>query len=335
MITMNIHVGCLKYLRFFYTFTLMISLVACNSSDDSNTNDDDNDEDLTEDLIQESFFNATSLISFETVNCTLEDGSEGECYKLAFSSSPINNGSFCPETINDIAGLVFYDGMTNPGFQVIDADLFSAMETDGYNITDNSGNVFIDDLSGPPNPGGFSFCLEPVPNDDLEFTYLIPKVPVLATSNSVIAIEELIGVSVNGVSIHGDLPSVIDMSEIGVAKLPALDPCGGRYNSEGFYQLHFISETMNQVLMSHGITEVSCTLVGQVSGNKLVGFAKDGFPIYAYETEPSGLDECGGITAATTEYPNGVYHYVASTTEAPNVPKCLKGVAAVNSFTLE
>lgn len=319
-----------------YGFILLILVFlcpACNSSEDNNTDDGDNDE--TEDLIREAFFNSGLLISYEKVDCTLEDGSQGECYRLVFSSNSINNGPYCPETINDIAGVGFYDGATNPGFQVIDADLFNAMETDGYNITDNSGNVYIDDLSGPPDPGGFSFCLEPVSNDDLEFTYLIPKVPVLSTNSSVIAVEEFIGVSINGVSIHGDPSSVVNGQEIGVANIPAIDPCGGHYNPEGFYHLHFIPETINKVLESNSITEVSCTLVNQVSGSKLVGFAKDGFPMYAYETEPTGLDECGGITAATTEYPDGVYHYVASTTVAPNVPKCLKGVSAMNSFTFQ
>ena len=38
---------------------------------------------------------------------------------------------------------------------------------------------------------------------------------------------------------------------------------------------------------------------------------------------------------ATTEYPNGVYHYVASTLVAPNVPACLKGVAANDSFRFQ
>ncbi|MFK7781757.1 YHYH protein [Psychroserpens sp.] len=317
----------------FKLLLLMLTLSACNSSDDNDSTDDTDI--MSDDLIQESFFNSSTLLTFETVDCTLEDGSIGECYRLVFSSNPIINGPFCPETINDIAGVGFYDGATNPGFQVIDAGLFSAMETDGYNITDNNGNIFINDLSGPPNPGGFSYCLEPVSNDNLEFTYLIPKVPVLASNSSLIAIEEFIGVSINGISIHGDPPSVVDGPEIGVGNIPAIDPCGGHYNPEGFYHLHFISEAMNEVLVSNGITEVSCTLVNQVSGSKLIGIAKDGFPIYTYETEPSGLDECGGIIAVTAEYPDGVYHYVASNTEAPNVPKCLKGVAAVNGFMFQ
>lgn len=317
----------------FIMLSFMMLLIACNSSDDSTPNDDDNN--LNDDIIQETFFNSTSLISFEKVNCILEDGSTGECYKLIFSSNPIDNGPFCPTTINDIGGVGIYDGPTNPGFQVMKASLFNAMETDGYDIVGNNGEIYIYDFTSPPDPGGFSFCLEAAPDDTLQLTFLIPTVPVMAASNNIIDTVELIGVSLDGVPINGDPPSAVNGPELGVANIPAIDPCGGHHDPAGYYHLHFVSETMNQVLDSNNISDVICTLVSQVSGRKLTGFAKDGFPIYAYEVEPSGLDECGGITAATAEYPNGIYHYVASNTEAPNVPKCLKGVAATNSFSFQ
>ena len=317
----------------FIMFLFMLLLTACSSNDESGNNDDNDD--ISDSLIQESFFNSTSLISYEKVNCTLEDGSTGECYKLVFSSNPIDNGPFCPETINDIGGLGIYDGATNPGFQVMKASLFNAMETDGYDIIDNNGNINIDDLSGPPDPGGYSFCLEAAPDNNLQLTFLIPAEPVLATSNNTINTVELIGVSIDGVPINGDPPSVVNGPVLGVGNIPAIDPCGGHHDPAGYYHLHFVAENMNQVLESNNINDVTCTLVNQVSGSKLIGFAKDGFPIYAYEVEPTGVDECGGITATTTEYPDGVYHYVASNTEAPNVPKCLKGVAATNSFSFQ
>ena len=317
----------------FIMFLFMLSLMACNSNDDSNPNDDNDD--LSETLIQESFFNSTSLISYEKVDCTLEDGSTGDCYQLVFSSNPIDNGPFCPVTINDIGGVGIYDGATNPGFQVMKASLFNAMEADGYDIVNNSGIINIDDFTGPPNPGGYSYCLEAAPDNNLLLTFLIPAEPVLATSNNIIDSVELIGVSIDGVPINGDPPSVVNGPMLGVGNIPAIDPCGGHHDPAGYYHWHFVAETMNQVLESNGITDVTCTLVNQVSSSKLIGFAKDGFPIYAYEVEPSGLDECGGITANTSEFPDGVYHYVASNTEAPNVPKCLKGVAAINSFTFQ
>ncbi len=310
---------------------LMLVVSACENDDDGNANIPD----TNEEVIQEAFFNATSLVSYNKVDCDFEDGTEGECYRLVFSSNPLESGPFCPETINDIGGLGIYDGATNPGFQVLKATLFNAMEADGYDIIGNTGEIYIDDLSGPPNPGGFSFCLEAVPDNNIQLTFLIPAVPKLATSNNNIDTVELIGLSTDGVPINGDPPSVVNGPVLGVGNIPAIDPCGGHHDPAGYYHLHFVSEVMNKVLESNTIDDVSCTLVNQVSGRKLIGFAKDGFPIYAYENEPEGLDECGGIEAITSEFPDGIYHYVASTTEAPNVPKCLKGVAAVNSFAFQ
>jgi hypothetical protein len=49
---------------------------------------------------------------------------------------------------------------------------------------------------------------------------------------------------------------------------------------------------------------------------KLVGFLRDGFPIYGRRdmdsTYPTNLDTYGGHTGATTEFPTGIYHYHAS-----------------------
>lgn len=316
---------------------IILFITACSSDDDSSDSSNDGDDDTSEALIQESYFNATSLISYEKVDCTLEDGSTGECYQLVFSSNPVENGPYCPTTIDDIGGLGIYDGDTNPGFQVMKADLFNAMEADGYDIVDDNGDIHIDDfISGPPTQG-FAYCLEAAPDNDLQITFLIPAVPVFATSNNNIDTVELIGVSIDGVPINGDPPSVVEgpMPGIEGGNIPSIDPCGGHHDPAGYYHWHFVAETMNQVLEANAIDDVTCTLVDQVSGTKLIGFAKDGFPIYAYEVEPSGLDECGGITAVTTEFPDGVYHYVASNTEAPNVPKCLKGVAATNNFSFQ
>ncbi|WP_282068384.1 YHYH protein [Olleya namhaensis] len=323
-----------KTLIFGLIVSVVFSFISC-SSDDS---DSIGAEDQSDDIIQEAFFNATSLVSYEKVDCTLEDGSQGDCYQLVFTSNPVENGPYCPTTIDDVGGLGVYDGATNPGFQVMKASLFNAMEADGYDIVDDNGDIHIDDFnSGATNPD-FAYCLEAAPNNNLLLTFLIPATPVLASSNNVIDTVELVGLSLDGVPINGDPPSVVNgpgVPGISGGNIPSLDPCGGHHDPAGYYHWHFVPEVMSQVLEANGIDDVACTLINQVSGSQLIGFAKDGFPIYAYQVEPSDLDECGGITASTTEYPDGVYHYVASTTDAPNVPKCLKGVAAVNSFSFQ
>ncbi|WP_252734333.1 YHYH protein [Arenibacter algicola] len=312
---------------------LFIAFLACG--DDSSEYDEIEDEEVADAVIQESFFNSTSLISYTKVDCTLEDGSTGDCYKLVFSSNPVEDGPYCPETIDDIGGLGIYDGATDPGFQVLKATLFNAMEADGYDIIDDEGNINIDDFASGPADPDLAYCLEAAPDNDLQLTFLIPATPKLGSTNDVIGTIDLVGVSLDGVPINGAPPSVANPGREKAGNIPSLDPCGGHNDPAGYYHWHFVAETMNLVLDAYNITDVSCTLIDQVSGTQLIGFAKDGFPIYAYEVEPSDLDDCGGRTSSTTEYPDGVYHYVASNTDAPNVPKCLKGVAASNNFSYQ
>ncbi|PNW26537.1 YHYH protein [Formosa algae] len=325
-----------KYI-FGFCFVALLTLIGYSSCSSSNSDSDtDSETDTSEDgdyLISESLFNSTSLLSIETVTATLEDGTSAECFQLTFSSNPVENGPYCPETIEDIGGLGIYDGDTNPGFQVMKAELFNAMEADGYDIIDDEGNINIDDFVSGAVDADLSYCLEAAPDNELELTFLIPATPKLASSNNDIDTIELVGVSLDGVPINGDPPSVVNPGREVAGNIPSLDPCGGHHDPAGYYHWHFIPESMNQVLDANGITDVSCTLIEQVTDTKLIGFAKDGFPIYAYAVEPDDLDDCGGRTAETTEFPEGTYHYVASNTDAPNVPKCLKGVAANNSFT--
>lgn len=316
----------------------LFGLAACNKTDEDSPTEDY--------LIKESLFNANSLLSFERITATLEDGTTAECFQLSFSSNPVANGPFCAETVNDVAGLSVYDGATNPGLRLWAADFLNDMEADGYDIVDSNGNVNIYDfVSGTINMNQ-SNCLDAAPNDDLELTFIIPANPKLAASNNDIEEVELIGLSLDGVPINGDPPSAINGPAMngpgggpggtgGTAteiNIPSLDPCGGHHDPAGYYHWHFVPQVMNQVLVANGITATSCTKITQTTSTELVGFAKDGFPIYAYATPPTDLDDCGGRTAITNEYPDGVYHYVASTTSAPNVPQCLKGVAAQNAF---
>ncbi len=291
--------------------------------------------------------NADNLLeNVSLVTATLTDGTTAECYQLVFKSNPVANGPYCPETIDDIGGLGIYDGATNPGFQVMKAELWNAMEADGYDIVDADGNITISDPGAGPAPSlGGGSCLEATPDNNLRLTFLIPAVPKNGTSNDVINIVENLGVSKDGIPLTGHPPSATQgppgMSGGGpgnVAAIPAIDPCGGHMDPFGYYHLHFGAEEMNNVLLANDITEVSCTNFTQ-NTSVFIGYAKDGYPIYASEdldgTLPSDLDECQGHTLATADYPDGVYHYHVSNTAAPNLPQCLKGVAAQNSFTYE
>lgn len=276
--------------------------------------------------------------SAQLVSCQLENGQTTQCYQLKFKSNPVpDDGPYCPTTVNDTGGFGVYDGSTNPGFQMMVATLWSAMENDGYDIVMPNGDVRIQDPgnSGPPTPG-YAYCLDAAADDFLELTFLIPANPVDLTTPNTITNVELIGVSLDGAPMNGDPPSVTT-GPMGNGNIPALDRCGGHHDPAGYYHMHFIPENMNEVLGNVGITSVSCTDMPQ-STMALSGFAKDGYPIYSSHDSngqlPSDLDQCNGHTSATPEYPSGIYHYHASHNQTPNMPPCLKGASANNNFQL-
>lgn len=328
----------MKYLPYASGLLLLVLLLVVSCDDEDIIIEMPADADY---LITEDLFNASSLVSFDLVMSTLADGTSAECFRMTFSSNPVASGPFCPKTIDDIAGMGFYDGATNPGLRVFAEALLNDIESDGYNMVNDDGTVNVDNFDGTAGRD-VSNCLEAPADDDLLLTFTIPANPVLSGTNNQISEVELIGLSLDGVPTNGDPPSAINGPAMGgpggtsdEINFPSLDPCGGHHDPAGYYHWHFVPQVTNQVLAANNITEISCTLIAQTSGVELFGFAKDGFPIYAYADEPTDLDDCGGRTAATDEYPDGVYHYVASTTNAANVPVCLKGVAASNPFSFE
>ena len=194
----------------------------------------------------------------------------------------------------------------------------------------------MSDFSGGDHPD-FAYCLQPLTDDGLTLKFIIPAIPEdLSTPNQIETVE-LIGVSVDGIPMNGDPPSVTT-GPMGNGNIPSLDPCGGHHDPSGYYHWHFISESVNEILTANGLTDISCTNISQ-DNTALSGFAKDGYPIYASAdmdgSVPADLDECNGHTSATAEFPDGIYHYHASTTEAPNMPPCIKGAAVNNPLIIE
>ena len=282
------------------------------------------------DLFDDSLF----TVSPSTVNCTLDNGSNTQCWQISFDNYMDSSGPFCPATVNDIGGVGIYDGPTNPGFQVLKDTLWYAMEADGYDIIDAQGNINQQGMPG----NGQGVCLN-MPLQQLEITFLIPAEPEMLNTPNQIDTVELYGVStINGMPLTGHPPSVVDGPPIPGASgggIPSLDPCGGHPDPAGYWHWHFTSENAQSVLDAHGITEVSCTDIPQKTEG-LVGFAKDGYPIYSPRedgTVPTGLDACNGKFGVTADYPEGVYHYYALDETAPNLPTCIMGASVNNPMS--
>ena len=116
----------------------MLLFFACSEDDNPSS---DTPIDSTGHIFNADLINSNNLLESVTlVNATLSDGTTADCYQLVFKSNPVVDGPYCPETIDDIGGVGIYDGNSNPGFQVMKAELWNAIVAKGYTVTDlNAG----------------------------------------------------------------------------------------------------------------------------------------------------------------------------------------------------
>jgi hypothetical protein len=83
---------------------------------------------------------------------------------------------------------------------------------------------------------------------------------------------------------------------------------------------------------------VTATVDVAGGASHIIGIAFDGYPIYGdrditgKQLSASDLDQCSGITSATPEFPNGVYHYVLlSANNSTSSIRCFMGKVTVVS----
>ena len=129
------------------------------------------------------------------------------------------------------------------------------------------------------------------------FSMTIPTNPAEASSKEETSLGP-IGMALNGVAIFNDREG--GNVPVNAITLTTFDRAGAHNGPGNLYHYH-------------------CT--GDFTGNddaNLIGFLRDGFPIYARKdkdgTYPTNLDINGGHIAATTEFPAGIYHYHAANT---------------------
>ncbi len=277
-------------------------------------------------------FDSAGLVQEPTViDCTLTDGTATECAQLVVKYLPddFETGPFCPETLADEGGIWNWDG-DNPGLYRLNEAFWTMVAEEGFLFYDEEGNINIED-PGPAGPTAIlegNNCIEIAEDETAEVTVLIPLNPVTAENPTQLGVVSQVGLSLSSIPIFSDAPSVFMTNN-----LPALDPCGGHVDPGGWYHWHATATDIESSFEHEGV-EAECHLAQ--SASELFGYAFDGYPIYdsadADGTVPTDLDECNGHTGATTDYPDGIYHYHA-TLEFPNLPTCLTGSRAENALS--
>ncbi len=244
--------------------------------------------------------------------CMLTNGEEVMCYRIEIVGEPTNHetGPYCPRTIDDgpedvglwpesgtlydvdgafVTNLAtFYD---DPTWQLYNPD------TGEVNVTDTAESCLAAAMPDAPEEYA-NFCVECTLEDvggPSVIEYLIPIVPVPRDGAPGEIGNTPPGVSLNGVRI--EFPADTDII-LGAYNIAPLDDCGGHVNNGIGYHYH----------ESTGCADA----LEQCDGHApLIGFAQDGYPIYAMtgedRVEPSDLDACRGHTDDVRGY-----HYHAA-----------------------
>ena len=257
-----------------------------------------------------------------------------------------------------VGGLVVCDLSAHPGHEEevstaaggaagLPAPQVSITEEGGYRVIKANGvpNHEIGQFPGPGCPNAASAQ---------SYSFRMPLQPRTNATFTTVK-QQPIGVAINGVPFDpgtaeywkNDRNSGWHIEAIGGGKNLGLDQNLAHVQPNGAY--HY-----------HGIPEGLLSNLGGPGEQKMIGYAADGFPIYAQTREnrpsyqlkkgsrPSGtagpggvydgtyqadyefvqgsgdLDEANGKTGMTSEYPQGTYYYVA-TAEFPFYPRMLKG----------
>lgn len=160
------------------------------------------------------------------------------------------------------------------------------------------------------------------------YSFEITTKPVKAATTTDASLGS-IGIMISGATLfnpyEGDGTTVATASNFSVKNANGdsvlfLDTCSGHPTPMGQYHYHALPKCVT-------------AKVDTASGpSHIIGIAFDGFPIYGdrdisgAKIDASKLDTCNGITSATPEFPNGVYHYVLlDTADATSSIRCFSG----------
>jgi hypothetical protein len=177
-----------------------------------------------------------------------------------------------------------------------------------------------------PNASTATAGKDPTVAQNYDFT--ITTNPVMASKKTSTSLGT-IGVMISGAALfnpyEGDATTVAMSSNFTVTgsdgkPVAFLDSCNGHPTPMGAYHYHGLPSCVTSTIDTEG------------GPSHILGVAFDGFPIYG-DRDASGavitasqLDECNGITSATPEFPNGIYHYVLlNVADSTSSIKCFSG----------
>lgn len=269
-------------------------------------------------------FDAASVSSLQTVDCTLSNGVETSCFEITLNGFPAARtslGPFCPQTTSTAAteaGTWFDSGVLYDLTGEFVANLATFYGDDNWQLFDAStGEVRITDTqasceaAAQPNvPDEFNnFCVQcdigyynATPGQGVEATYLIPTIPQPRSEPGSIG-QAGVGAAYDGVKIDAAAP--VD-AILGAYTIAAFDDCVGHVNPVAGYHYHGANQGDGDC---PGISFEDDGHAGAF------GYALDGYAIHTMldqdGNEASDLDVCRGHT----DDARGYHYHAASAGE--------------------
>lgn len=302
--------------------------------EDSSDTDDANSENTIVSVDASYFTTANSNITITTINCTLSDGTETECYQIQTNSTPTDHpmGPWCPNNISDDASA---GGIWLEGGEVYDVDgafienMATFYNDQTWQMYDADGKIYVTETqedcvnAANPNVGDEyqNFCVECLPSyiANVTQTWLVPVTPVKVSTAAYFAtgpgggssLPSTRGIALNGVEFSAPAPV---NNILGAYTLAPFDDAGGHIN-------------VNQGYHYHAATGVSFSVEQSDGHAPLIGYALDGYGIYAFEdadgNEATDLDDCRGHYDEVRGY-----HYHVDAAGNNNFINCLHGAHA-------
>ncbi|TRZ82844.1 MAG: YHYH protein [Sediminibacterium sp.] len=204
------------------------------------------------------------------------------------TSNPTTSSTIVPDIYKKVYGA---SSITSDGtFVTIKSNGLPDHKSSYYATT----NALYDNFSGTTF-GGYNFAKNPNSISEKVYVFKIPIDPKMASTHLPTPLGA-IGVSLNGVPFFNQYAGP---NQPLAGEMVSFDRYWGHPAPTGQYHYH--------------VEPLYLTTV-KVTKSSLLGFLLDGFAVYGPEEngvaiDNSKLDPYHGHTSATTDYPNGIYHY--------------------------
>ncbi|CAA0093697.1 Uncharacterised protein [Zhongshania aliphaticivorans] len=250
------------------------------------------------------------------VDCETAEGTKTSCYQLITDGAPAGRtpGPFCPRKTSDgadVSGAWFNkDGMGDlvditGEFILKLGDYYGDEKWMVYDAKTNEVRYTAtkEACLGAAKPDVeeeyMQNCIEcelSYLDDDFSRSFLIPTTPILAKN---VGRVHTVGIALDGSELSAAAP--VD-AILGAYTIAAFDDCGGHINAHQGYHYHSTTGCTDKLMNDDGHAP-------------LVGYASDGYGIYALKNaageEAGALDECRG----QTDEIRGYHYHAASPSE--------------------